>query len=70
MALVIAGDAIYNVLTTIKREYGDEFKWLIYYPGDWHMLGNFQKAIMKPYFDAGLRVSKNSWVSNNCNTGL
>ena len=55
MALVIAGDAIYNVLTTIKREYGDEFKWLIYYPGDWHMLGNFQKAIMKPYFDAGLK---------------
>ena len=54
--LVIAGDAkLYNVLTTIKREYGDEFKWLICYPGDWHMLVNFQKAIMKPYFDAGLK---------------
>ena len=36
--LVVAGDAkLYDVLKTIKHEYGDEFKWLICYPGDWHM---------------------------------
>ena len=54
--LVVAGDAkLYDVLKAIKREYGDEFKWLICYPGDWHMLANFQKALVKPYFDAGLK---------------
>ena len=54
--LVVAGDAkLYDVLKTIKYEYGDEFKWLICYPGDWHMLANYQKALIKPYFDAGLR---------------
>ena len=54
--LVVAGDAkLYDVLKTIKYEYGDEFTWLICYPGDWHMLANYQKALMKPYFDAGLK---------------
>ena len=54
--LVVAGDAkLYDVLKTIKYEYGDEFKWLLCYPGDWHMLANYQKALIKPYFDAGLK---------------
>ena len=54
--LVVAGDAkLFDTLKTIKYEYGDEFIWLICYPGDWHMLANFQKALMKPYFDAGLK---------------
>ena len=44
--------AIYD---SIKFEYGDEFTWLICYPGDWHMLANFQKALMKLYLDAGLK---------------
>ena len=36
--LVVAGDTkLYDVLKTIKHEYGDEFKWLICYPGDWHI---------------------------------
>ena len=54
--LVVAGDAkLFDTLKTIKNEYGDEFTWLICYPGDWHMLANFQKALMKPYFDAGIK---------------
>jgi len=41
----------------LKFEYGEELKWLLPYPGDWHMLKNFQIAcaLMKPYFDAGLK---------------
>lgn len=29
--------------------------WVIAYPGDWHMLSNYQYAMMKSYFDAGLK---------------
>lgn len=39
----------------LKVEYGKELDWMIPMPGDWHMLFNFQKAFMKPYFDAGLK---------------
>ena len=53
---MVAGDAkLYDTLKSITFEYGDEFTWLICYPGDWHMLANFQKALMKPYLDAGLK---------------
>ena len=54
--LVVAGDAkVYTVLKLIHKEYGEEFNWLIPYPGDWHTLANYQKALLKPYFDAGLK---------------
>ena len=54
--LVLAADAkLYELLKAIKHEYGNEFKWLILYPGDWHMLKNYQIALMKPYFEAGLK---------------
>ena len=54
--LVVEGDAkIYEVLQSLKNEYGDELEWVIPFPGDWHMLMNFQSALMKPYFDAGLK---------------
>ena len=29
--------------------------WVILYPGDWHMLMNYQSALMKAYYDAGLK---------------
>ncbi len=54
--LVLAGDAkIYDVLLSLKYEYGEELKWLLPYPGDWHLLKNYQNALMKPYFDTGLK---------------
>ena len=54
--LVIEGDQkLYDVLQSLKFEYGKELDWVIPIPGDWHMLMNFQSALMKPYFDAGLK---------------
>ena len=46
---------LYEILQSLKVEYDSELKWVIPYPGDWHTLMNFQKALMKTYFDAGLR---------------
>ena len=54
--LVVVGDAkVYNVLQSLKHEYGDDLQWLFVYPGDWHLLKNYQLSLMKPYFDAGLK---------------
>ena len=36
-------------------EHGEELKWLIPYPGDFHLLMNYQKAMTKPYCD-GLKA--------------
>ncbi len=54
--LVLEGDAkTYNVIQAIKHEYGEDLSWLIPYPGDWHLLKNYQCCIMKPFFEAGLK---------------
>ena len=45
---------LYEILKSLTFEYGEKLSWLIPYPGDFHMLMNFQKALMKPYYDAGL----------------
>lgn len=40
--LVIEGDQkLYEVLQSLKFEYGKELDWAIPIPGDWHMLMNF-----------------------------
>lgn len=37
--LVIEGDQkLYEVLQSLKFEYGKELDWVIPFPGDWHML--------------------------------
>ena len=54
--VIVEGDAkLYEVLQSLKREYGDELKWLLVYPGDWHLLKNYQIALVKPYFETGLK---------------
>ena len=54
--LLVAGDAkVYDVLQSLKFEYGVEYSWLIPMLGDWHLLKNYQIALMKPYFEAGLK---------------
>ena len=53
---VLEGDqATYNLLQSIKKEYGHDLAWVIPFPGDWHFLKNFQEVLVKTYFDAGLR---------------
>ena len=45
--LVVAGDAkLYEVIKSVKFEYGEELSWLIPYPGDFHLLMNYRKALM------------------------
>ena len=54
--LVVEGDQkLFEVLQSLKFEYGSELDWVIPIPGDWHLLMNYQSALMKPYFDAGLK---------------
>ena len=51
----MVGDAkVYAVLQSIRTEYGDNVKWLIFITGDWHIMYNNHKVLMKPYADAGL----------------
>ena len=55
--LVVEGDGkLYEILKSLQFEYGEELRWVIPYPGDWHMLRNYQKPLMKAYFDAGLKA--------------
>ncbi len=43
--LVVEGDGkFYEILKSLQFEYGEELSWVIPYPGDWHMLKNYQAA--------------------------
>ena len=54
--VIVEGDAkLYEIFQSLKLEYGDELKWLLIYPGDWHLLKNYQIALVKPYFETGLK---------------
>lgn len=44
--VIAVGDAkIYDILQDLRTEYGDNLKWLIPFPGDWHVLFNYHKAL-------------------------
>ena len=54
--LVVVTDAkIFPYMHDIKKEHEQDFKWLIPYPGDFHILLNYQKVLMKVYWDAGFK---------------
>ena len=54
--LVVVGDAkTYQHLQNIKIDYGEKLSWLLPFPGDFHILMNYQPVLMKVYFDAALR---------------
>ena len=58
-SLIVAGDAkTYLRLKELKYLYGSELQWLIPFIGDWHVLYNYQKVMMKVYYEAGLKGSE------------
>ena len=54
--LLVAGDyKTYNHIRSLKQTYTEKLKWVIPFPGDFHTLHNYQEALMKIYWDAGLK---------------
>ena len=54
--LVVAGDVkTYQHLQSVKLCYGEQLSWLVPFPGDFHILMNYQPILSKVYFDAGLK---------------
>ena len=54
---MLHGDAkTYLRLRELKQQYGSELDWLLPFVGDWHVLYNYQKALMKVYYEGGLKV--------------
>ena len=53
--MFVVGDAkVYDVFQSLRLEYGNHLNWLIPLPGDFHILYNYQKVVMKAYGDAHL----------------
>ena len=53
--LLVVGDAkTFDHLEALKVEYGEDLDWMIPFPGDFHVLMNYQPIIMKVFWDAGL----------------
>ena len=54
--LVVVGDAkTYQHLQNIKIEHGEKLSWLLPFPGDFHILMNYQPVLQKIYYDVALK---------------
>ena len=54
--LVVVGDLkTFEYLSKLKAKYKQNLDWLIPWPGDWHILKNFQEVLMKVFWEAGLK---------------
>ena len=60
--IILVGDGKrYQHLQQSKRVYGDALKNILIFPGDWHILKNFQQVLMKQYYHFGLKdIASNS----------
>ena len=67
--LVVVTDAkIVPYMHEIKNEHKGESDWVIPYPGDFHILLNYQKVLMKVYWDAVLKqLASASGFKLRCN---
>ena len=65
--ILLEGDqATYERLQSLKAEYGSDLSWCVPFPGDWHLLKNYQEVLVKIYFDAGLvDLAKSSGYTPN-----
>jgi hypothetical protein len=54
--VMLVGDGkTYEHLQRVKLLYGPIFEKLLIFPGDWHLLKNFQPVLMKGYYYCGLK---------------
>ena len=53
--IIVGGGKTYEQLKNIKRHYGSELDKLLVFPGDRHILKNYQEVLMKVYYSCGLK---------------
>ena len=70
--LILVGDGkTYEHLTVLKRQYGSGLHNVLLFPGDWHILKNYQEVFIKIYFDAGVKeMAKTSGFRGESLTSL
>ena len=59
--LLIGDGKTYDHLCKVKQLYGSTLSNVLLFPGDWHILKNFQPVLLKAYYHAGLQeIAKSS----------
>ena len=54
--VILVGDGkTYEHLCKVKRLYGSALSNVLIFPGDWHILKNYQPVLMKAWYHAGLK---------------